>query len=251
MSKKVSVVMSCYNARGTLDRAIQSILAQTYRDFDFIIIDDGSTDDSLDLLKSWSAKDERIKLITNKNNLGLSASLNKGIKAAQGVYIARMDADDWAFEQRLATQVDFLDQHSQVDILGTAVIHVSEEGETIGAAVLPRSHKEIVDRVFKKPLVYHPTVMVRSKVYKTYGLYDTEIRWAEDADLWYRIYDKVGFHNLEEPLLYYTVKSKFRWRHARENIKVKLKNLKRRRLLLRYSPQLAYDVFNYVRKMIL
>lgn len=247
----VSVVMSCYNAQDTVDRAVQSILDQTFRDFEFIVIDDGSSDQTLDKLKDWASQDNRIVIIQNTENVGLAESLNKGIKQAKGLYIARMDADDWAFDQRLERQVAFLEDHPTIDILGSAVINVSEEGQEKGEAQLPEMHDDILSRVFRKTIVFHPTVMLKRDIYLTYGMYDPQLRWAEDADLWYRIYDKVKFHNLKEPLLYYTVKSNFRLKHARQNLNVKIKNLKKRGLLLRYSPQLAYDVMNYVRKMIL
>jgi len=82
-------------------------------------------------------------------------------------------------------------------------------------------------------------------------MYDPSVRWAEDADLWYRIYDKVKFHNLQEPLLYYTVKDQLKLKHIRNNLKIKVKNLRKRGLLLKYAPQIAYDLANYTRKWIL
>jgi len=106
-SPEVSVVMACFNASQTLDKAVESILEQTYRDFEFLIIDDGSTDDTVEKLKTWSERDVRIKLLFNNKNSGLAASLNKGIEASKGKFIARMDADDRAFERRLELQTAF------------------------------------------------------------------------------------------------------------------------------------------------
>jgi len=248
---RVSVVMSCYNASSTLERAIDSILRQTFTDFEMIIIDDGSSDGTLQLLRRIKGQDERIKLIINNHNLGLGASLNKGILATKGRYIARMDADDIAVISRLNEQVTFLDEHEQVDIVGSGIIQIAEKDAIeLGIVLLPETHEAIIDRVFKKPLVFHPTVMLRREVYLDLGMYDPALRWAEDADLWYRIYDKVTFHNLQVPLLYYTVKEQFRFKHAKYNLQVKVDNLKRRGMVMRYIPQLAYDMVNFLRKVI-
>jgi len=248
---QVSVVMSCYNASKTLAEAVESILSQSFLDFEFIIVDDGSDDDTLEKLKTYQQTDDRINAIVNKENKGLAASLNIGIKASSASLIARMDADDIAMPTRLEKQLEFLTQHEEVDILGTGIIEMTQAGENKGIAVLPEEHREIINRIFKKPLLFHPTIMLRREVYEQHGMYDPKLRWAEDADLWYRIYDKTTFHNLQEPLLYYRLKKQFRYRHARQNLKVKINSLKRRGLLLRYSPQLAYDIANFCRKMIL
>lgn len=248
---KVSVVMSCFNTSRTLTAAIDSILDQTFRDFEFVIVDDGSTDDTLDRLKSYQKTDERIKVIANEKNIGLAASLNTGIQAASASLIARMDADDISMSTRLEKQVSFLSKHPSVHIVGTGIIEMNQAGETGLTQILPEEHSDIITRVFKKPLLFHPTIMVRKEVYTGVGMYNPSIRWAEDADLWYRIYDQVKFHNLQEPLLYYRIKEKFRIRHARQNLRVKIDNLKKRGLLVRYSPQVAYDMVNFCRKMIL
>lgn len=250
ISPRVSIVMSCYNSAATLRRAIDSMLQQNYRDFEFIIVDDGSTDETLSILKEYKNKDDRIFLIENENNLGLAASLNRGIKKSNGEYIARMDADDESFLTRLEQQLNYLDQNENVDILGTGIITRTADLRESSKHMLPEQHQDIIANVFKKPLVFHPTIMVRKEVFEKYGYYNPSVTWAEDADLWYRIYDKVVFHNLQEPLLYYTLKEQFKWRHAKHNIMVKLEHLKRRKKLLSFTPQLIYDVFNFGRKMI-
>lgn len=249
-STRVSIVMSCYNAAGTLKRAVDSMIQQTYSDFEFIIVDDGSTDETLTILKEYQSEDERIILIVNDNNLGLAASLNKGIKKSKGEYIARMDADDESFLNRIEKQLLYLDQNRNIDILGTGIINRTADLNEVSKYILSQRHEDIITNVFKKPLVFHPTIMVRKEVFEEHGYYNPTVTWAEDADLWYRIYDKVTFHNLQEPLLYYTLKEKFKWRHAKHNILVKVDHLKRRKKLLSYTPQLMYDVLNFGRKMI-
>jgi len=247
----VSVVMSCYNAGEILARAIESVLSQSFQKFEFIIIEDGSTDNTLDLLKAWSQKDDRIHLVLNEKNLGLAHSLNKGIAAATGKYIARMDADDKAHASRFEKQVTFLESNPSVDIVGTGIVQINQKGEDLGAILLPEHHKDIVKRAFKKTMLFHPTILARKEVFSNYGYYDNSLRWAEDSDLWLRIYDKATFHNLQEPLLDYTVKEKLQMRHVKDNLSVKTKNLKRRGLMLRHLPTLMLDVMRYTQKMIL
>jgi len=246
----VSIVMSCYNASGTVVRAIDSMLCQTFSNFEFIIVDDGSADDTLAILKQYERKDDRIVIIENDLNIGLAASLNKAIERARSKYIARMDADDESIHDRLEKQINFLRENEKIDVLGTAIYNRTADLKVGEQRSLAELHHDIVASVFKKPLVFHPTIMIKKKVYTDFGYYDPDVTWAEDADLWYRIYDKVKFHNLQEPLLYYTLKKQFKWRHAKNNIKVKLDHLIKRNKLIAYTPQLIYDVLNFSRKMI-
>ncbi|MHA1713815.1 MAG: glycosyltransferase, partial [Candidatus Ranarchaeia archaeon] len=125
---KVSVIMSVYNAEKHVKKAIDSILSQTFRDFEFIIINDGSTDRTSEILKSYA--DPRL-IVVNQANRGVTQSLNKAIGMARGQYIARMDADDISLPQRLEMQVEFLEEHPEVGLVGTSVITIDEEGKTI------------------------------------------------------------------------------------------------------------------------
>ena len=238
--------MACYNAAQSLDRAIQSIVDQSFADFRFIVVDDGSNDNTCSLLEKWAVKDDRIQILKNDQNLGLSTSLNRSIDLVQSPFIARMDADDEALTNRLEAQMDFMRSHPEVDVLGTAVLTRSANDVACnGVIYMPTSHHDIMSRVFKKPLVLHPTILIKTAVYKNLGTYDNTIRWAEDADLWYRIYDQVTWANLETPLLKYTVKSKLTKKIILNNLRVKFKNLKRRGLLTSHSPILIKDVLYY------
>lgn len=248
-STRVSIVMSCFNAEDTLRRAVDSMLQQTYSNFEFIIVDDGSSDRTLSILREYEVQDERIVLVVNDHNLGLATSLNKGIKKAQGELIVRMDADDESFLNRIEKQLMYMDQNEKVDVLGTGIINRTADQKEVSKFMLSQKHDDIIKNVFKKPLVFHPTIMIRKEVFEKHGYYDPAVTWAEDADLWYRIYDKVVFHNLQESLLYYTLKQQFKWRHAKYNILVKIDNLKKRKKLLNYTPQLIYDVLNFGRKI--
>ena len=240
---KLSVVMSCYNAQQTVQKAIESMLNQSFTEFEFIIIDDASSDNTLDILSQYQKQDKRITILANESNQGLSYSLNRGIQQARTPIIARMDADDISYSGRLQLQYHFMHDHPEVDILGTAVRYVDKSQKPVKTVSLPSEDRDIKKRVFRKTLVFHPTVMIRKEVYEQHGYYDPDLRWAEDADLWYRLYDKVIFHNLPDVLLDYTIKSKINHKILTNNLKVKWKNLNRRGETFRYMPLLIKEIF--------
>ncbi len=253
MSKPlVSVIMACYNAGECVQQAIDSILRQSYCNFEFIIIDDGSSDNTFHILNKNKTLDDRITIWRNEKNLGLSASLNKAIALCNGTLIARMDADDEAVLDRLQKQVNFMNEHVEVDILGTSVFTRDQVGAERGPVIqMPTEHDQIINRIFRKTLVLHPTIMLRSKVYKDLGQYDPSIRWAEDADLWYRIYDQVKWANLAEPLLIYTVKKRLNGKIVINNLRVKYRNLKKRGITLKYAHILIFDLIHLTKRMII
>ncbi len=250
MKAEVSVIMSCFNAESTIHTAIKSILNQTFDNFEFIIIDDGSTDKTRIALKEFAQNDKRIRLRFNSSNQGLAASLNIGIQMAHAPFIARMDADDESIAERLEKQLQYISLHKDIDILGSGVWYKSGTGELLEIKLLPERHDEIVKLMFKKTPVFHPTILIKKEVFKLYGMYDPSVTWAEDSDLWYRIYDKVRFHNLQEPLLIYTLKKRLSFRQARYNLMVKIRNLSKRKMLVIYFPQLAKDFLIMAKKMI-
>ena len=247
MNPEVSIVMSCYNSERTLASAVESILNQTFANFEFIIIDDGSIDGTKEMLRSFEQQDNRILFIENDENIGLAASLNKGIVSASASLIARMDSDDISLPTRLEKQVEFMRKHPNVDILGTSVINKKQSnGELCGESIMPEKHEDIIKRIFKTTMILHPTIMLKKEVFELYGYYDPDRPLGgEDADLWYRIYDKVGWANLSEPLLIYTVKNKITRRIITTNLKTKYINLKRRNLLFNKGHLLLQDVVFY------
>lgn len=197
----VTIIMPVYNAAHYLREAIDSILKQTYKNFEFIIIDDASCDNSVEIIKSYS--DNRIKLIRNKVNLKQPITRNKGLKLASGRYIANMDADDISLPERIAKQVDFMEKHQDVDICGTYIKCFG--GKIKRVPVSPVKSREIaVWSVIDSPLA-HPTVMFRASSIKKYDVwYDSNFKYAQDFELWSRLVLKgVNFYNLAEVLLYY------------------------------------------------
>ena len=224
MSKPlISVVLSVYNGEKYLADAVESILKQTYQNFEFIIIDDGSTDGSLEIIRSYD--DERIMFISRENK-GLIASLNGGIEQAKGKYIARMDADDISLSSRFEEQVVFMEMHEEVGICGTAIIGFGEEmKERISTYATE-------DRRLKSELLFssvfaHPTVMMRKELMDKYNLrYEKEFLHAEDFALWSRMAQHTKFSNLKKPLLKYRVLKESITREADKDIETRYQTIK-------------------------
>ena len=201
----VSVVMAVYNAAATVARAVDSIRRQTYADWDFIIVDDGSGDQTARIVEQEAAGDARIKVFRNQSNRGLAASLNIGWRLSRGELVARMDGDDVSLPQRFEKQVDFLTRHPEIDVLGAAKLAVDESGAVVGYGYRPESHEAIAAGIYRINPFVHPSVMMRRRFLEAMGGYDEDIRLlrAEDCDLWLRGYQQFRYHNLQEPLIRY------------------------------------------------
>ncbi|OPJ54844.1 glycosyltransferase family 2 protein [Clostridium oryzae] len=205
----ISVIMPVYNSEKYLMQSIESILAQTIRDFEFIIIDDGSTDSSLDIIMNYKRKDDKIVVISRKNK-GLVYSLNEGISISKGKYIARMDADDVSFPMRLEKQLEFLKTHENVDILGTQVNIIGDISENERLKYDKMLNIPFLDGHVREALLNywycfaHSSVMFRKEIFtKLKGYKDYR---AEDLDLWLRAL-KTGFkiYKLNEKLVEYRI----------------------------------------------
>ncbi|MDX5438353.1 MAG: glycosyltransferase [Pontibacter sp.] len=199
---KVTVLMPVYNAEKYLAEAIESILCQSLSDFEFLIIDDGSTDKSADIVHSYT--DSRIRFVQNEQNMGIAATLNKGIHLASAAYIARMDADDISYPDRLLRQYTYLQQHPDCCLVGTRTATISEGGKLLWKDDLPSEHTYYNLTFFCS--IYHPTVMFRKKAVVEAGMY--VLPYAEDYELWCRLSRKHRLHVLPEVLLDYRLSSK-------------------------------------------
>lgn len=195
---RVTVLMPVYNGANYLNEAIESILNQTFTDFEFLIIDDGSTDNSVQIIQSYP--DNRIRLECNETNQKLIFTLNKGIDLAQGEYIARMDCDDISLPERLAKQVDFLDTNPDVGLCGTTLSVMNS-----GVAFDHPSHpEEIKCRLLFNCCINHPTVMMRKDILINNNCYyNADALHAEDYDLWIKLANITKLANLNEVLLFY------------------------------------------------
>ncbi len=204
MNEKISVIMAVYNAEATLKDAVDSILNQTYENFEFIICDDASADNSFQILEEYARQDERIVLIQNEKNSRLSFSLNHCLKYATGEYVARMDADDISLPDRFEKQIKFLKDNPEIDLVGTAMERFNEEG-TIDVVSKP----EKLDKYYmRKGIPFnHATIMTYKKMYDTVNGYTVSERTkrAQDFDLWFRFF-AAGFNGANLPEALYRVR---------------------------------------------
>lgn len=199
---RVSVIMSVFNSENFLRESIESILDQSFRDFEFIIVNDASTDRSLEIIESYP--DERIVVISNDENIGLTRSLNKALYAARGEYVARMDADDISLPERLERQVSFLDDHPEIGFCGTQVQYHGAKNP----GYYPMDYESIKVSALSSNPFAHPTVVFRRELFLKSGLtYDEDFRYAQDYELWSRALFTTRGINLPERLLIYRVHS--------------------------------------------
>lgn len=200
----VSVIMPVYNAEHYVAEAVESILAQTFRDFEFIIIEDGSTDGSLSILQRYAKQDSRIRLVSRPNK-GLTKSLNEGIAMARGEFIARMDADDISLCERLCKQVSYLRSHPECVALGCNVFVVDPDGQQLGELSVNTEHERI-DAVLlggAGVAICHPASMLRLEAVKAVGGYREEYAVAQDRDLFLRLAEYGCLANLPTVLFKY------------------------------------------------
>jgi len=195
----VSVVMSVYNGEPYLAQAIHSILTQSFEDFEFVIIDDASQDHSVQTIRSF--EDPRIHLVRNRQNIGLTRSLNRGLKLARGQFVARMDADDVSLPRRLESQMAFLKTYPKVEVLGGSVRLIDEKGKNLGKRIFPTHHELIRWSLCLFDPIPHPTVMIHRDVLEKVAGYRTEMTTAQDYDLWTRLSSITRMANLPEVMV--------------------------------------------------
>jgi hypothetical protein len=202
MAPLVSVVMSVYNGARFLRPAIESILNQTFRNLEFIVVDDGSTDETRDIVSSYVDIDERVVLV-RQDNRGQAAALNRGCAMARADYIARMDADDVAVSSRIERQIAFLQEHRDIGLLGGAVQEIDAHDNPQKIMVYPTTDQEIKQCEMEFCCFAHPAVMFRKQTFADSGGYRRAFIHADDYDLWLRLSERYHVANLQEIVLYY------------------------------------------------
>lgn len=194
----VSILLPVYNGEKYLAEAIASLLAQTYSSFEILVLDDGSTDRSQEVARSFP--DERIRIVPNGCNMGVAKTLNKGISVSRGRYIARMDSDDKAFPERLQRQVSFLEENPGVSMVGSNALSLETGKPTFP---VPLTHEEIHANLLFNCSFLHPTVVWRKDDFIEENLWYDENPTAEDYELWERAALVLRMANLRQPLLHY------------------------------------------------
>lgn len=199
MKAPITVLMPVYNGAKYIKEAIDSVLAQTYADFEFVIINDGSTDNTEQIIRSYS--DKRIRLI-NQQNAGVSAALNKGLLEAQGKYIARFDADDVCYSERLKIQYDFMLANPDYILVGSDADYITEEGEYIFTFHnLGYTNEELNETIKRQCSFIHSTVLYDKKAILDLGGYEIKAHTFEDYFLWKRLIKTGKVCNINQPLI--------------------------------------------------
>ena len=197
----VSVLMPVYNAERFVAQTVNTILGQTLGDFEFLIINDGSTDGSLAILQDYAKRDPRIRLVSRPNT-GYVAALNEGLGLARAQLVARIDADDLADPRRLELQAARMRQEPQLVALGSNALAIDEDGNLLGDYSVPLTHEEIeASHLRGSSAIHHPAVMLRPEAVKRVGGYRKELMPCEDYDLWLRLGEVGRLANLPETLL--------------------------------------------------
>ena len=195
--------MPVYNAGGFLVEAIESIKKQTYKNWELIAVDDGSTDLSISILKKFAKNDLRIQIYKQKHK-GLSYALNFGLKKAKGQFIARMDADDISHKKRLEKQLNFLLKNNEIMLIGTQVTMMDEKGKKIGDKKFPQNHEKIYQMMMTMMSIQHATILARTKYFKKVAYQNHST--AEDVSLLFKLIQRGKFANTKEFLYKYRIR---------------------------------------------
>ncbi len=212
----ISVVMPTYNAREFLIQAIKSVLSQSYKNFEFIIVDDCSLDNSYQIIEKYQKIDPRIKLFQNKKHQGVGFTLNQAINQSKGQFITRMDADDIMLPFRLEKQVNYFNKNIEVVCLGSWMKEINEKNEIIGKRITPLTHNEIYEKMFYEMAIQNPTLMINK------NLVPKDFQWCktdgilDDLDLLFKLLQFGQFANINEYLMLYRI----------HNNNLSLKNIK-------------------------
>lgn len=200
---KVSVITPAYNAGKYIRETIESILNQTFSEFEFIIIDDCSTDNTWEIIHEYEKRDSRIRAIKNETNLGIAGNRNKGIRLAQGEYIVWQDADDISIPTRIERQLRYMEVHPRVGIVGGFLEFFSDNGSSSGMRKYCETDSELRKNIFRYSPVAQPAAMIRKQCLDEVGEYDLRYPPAEDLDMSFRIGKKHEFANIQEVVIRY------------------------------------------------
>lgn len=202
----VSVVLPTHNRADCLEKALESVRSQNYSSLEIVVVDDHSTDETPNFLKKLQLKDSRIQVVTNAENIGFVKSLNQGIRAARGKYIARIDDDDiWIDREKTKKQVDFLDANPEYVVVGGGIIRVDDSGKEISRELFPEHDREIRNKMLLSDPIVHVSVMFWKEAWERVGGYDERFVYSQDWELWARL-GKIGkCYNFQE----YFVRSLF------------------------------------------
>lgn len=197
----LSVIIPVYNAEKYLITCLDSIKSQTYKNYEVIIIDDASTDDSQGIMKKYAKTDKRFRVYINNLNLRITKTLNKGIKIAKGKYILRMDADDWCYPERFEKQFKYMEKHPDIGVSGGTIEVCDKNLNIINKRKYPLSDSEVRKIIFRYSPFAHPATIWNAKLMKKIGGYNPNIPLSQDYELYFRIGNISKFGNIKDTIL--------------------------------------------------
>ena len=247
MSPTISIIVPVYNeSKELLSESLGSLSGQTFVDFECLLVDESSRSESSQFCLDFTAQDKRFFYIRPEARAGLAGSLNIGLSKARGEFVARFDADDVCEPGRFDRQIEMMRTRPDVDVMGSSLRLIDEQGEIVGERSYPCCHADIEKKFAYTNALAHPSVLVRRAAFEKYGIYDAEFRFAEDLELWLRMLKKgAHFANAAEPLIRYRIRAGGRkfsnWRY---NIKARIRNIRRRFFLRQVLFIVALSIFS-------
>lgn len=214
----LTVLLPIYNGKDFLDRCLESLCQQTYKGFNIICVDDGSTDNTPKILKKWKARfnRDRMKIITNSVTQGVTKSLNLGLEKILSIYTARIDCDDWWEKDKLIKQLDFLESHPDYGVIGCNYVNLTKTSAR--KINLPHSDLEIKRRIIARNPFAHSCVIFRTDLVKRLGGYNNQIRYGQDYDLWLKCLPETRFYNLQEYLCFRNIGQGISYENQKEQM---------------------------------
>lgn len=228
--------MSIYNGENHLRKSIESILNQTYSNFEFIIVDDGSKDDSLKIIKDYSKNDKRIKILKNRHNLGLTKSLNRAIRISNGELIARQDVDDISLPSRFEKQIKFLKRHTDYAFCGCNGFRKNDREQEL---IKNFTFNEINKNLIGENCFIHSSILIKKCILDKYGYYNEKFRYGQDYELWCRLIYKFQLkaHNLKDKSIISNIPfDRFLKLNLNKFLIQRLNNIKTKIMYIKYTP---------------
>lgn len=245
----VSIIMAFHNEANYLTKSIESICNQTFKDWELVLVDDGSSDQSLRIANEYAARMSNIVCISTGVNIGLPSALNIAICKARGKYIARADADDISLPERIEKQVKYMEVNPDIDILGTGAFLINSSGERVCSKTLKENHFEISSQHYRSTIFFHPSVVIRKCFFKYTGFYDAKLLRSQDKELWLRgIKAGAKYHNLQECLIEY------RTNNYKKSINTLFQKLRANLLIVkRYNVRYGkiYSIISFLRSILI
>ena len=242
----LTVIMPAFQAAATIERAIASVVAQTFTDWELIVVDDASTDETAAMAERCAARDPRIRVIRLERNLGAAAAMNLGWQSTRAPFVAIHDADDESLPGRLTAQLAFMQCHPEVHVLGGGAHFVDEAGRTLAWVRHPMEHAKLATRRWRQSPFVHSTVVMRREFLTVTGGYPAGMRLAEDYDLWMRGFaaGRFRYHNLGEILVAYRTRPVQRWKMIRASAGARIKAGRREHRPMTGWAAAAWILFN-------